>query len=93
MFWYNPTPPDGKEIGTPPGKSKNSTVDLWLSDLSLSTSQIKLMCLNPKSHKHRGTTRMRSTHTYFKYADDIALVGFSKSNTASLESFEKEMPL
>uniref|UniRef100_A0A671TU97 Reverse transcriptase domain-containing protein n=1 Tax=Sparus aurata TaxID=8175 RepID=A0A671TU97_SPAAU len=32
-----------------------------------------------------------SDHTYFKYADDTALVGFLKSNTTSLEGFEREM--
>ena len=32
-----------------------------------------------------------SNHTFFKYADDTALVGFVQSNTASLEGFEREV--
>ena len=60
------------------------------------------MCLILKSHKHvlspilytlytNNCQTTSSDNTYFKYADDTALVGFLKSNTASLKGFEREI--
>lgn len=34
---------------------------------------------------------LETTHTYFKYADDTALVGFLKTGEASMASFEEEV--